>query len=679
MVYSDHEYEPVNPPAENGIQQHVPSQPPPEVQITDAPVKRTSSKKSPPNSIRIPLTDEVVVQSDEEHESGDALTVEEMQARIEDQFFNQSTPSAQLGGSSTNKAAAASSTASNKENVSQPSQAKKFQDTLKMQTGKLRAKFQNIKAPKINMPQRPNFEKLKIQKPNITLPKIPDQMRVNLPSFTLPKKTTARKRTVKQFSTESNVGDSKKKLFDFSTYPRIFKKKKKPDDFNDDDLGMSATVPRSKKSPKSRRNHSKGAKESEKKRKSPDVIRIPLHSEESMDKEEYDLSSRARYEDENIDMDDAYVRESQQMNTASAINAGDFGRSRWNHGSFHGHNPNEVENQENEPEPPAVTSFQNEPKSSELGSFETEPKSSELDSFEHEPNKNVMLDQEMERPQTSPEPEFEQEMDSRQSDMRSVSSSGEVHRPGVLEKINSNEYFIQIGGNYASSELREAFRQPTNQLAKLQTDDSFDREFDISDQSIQEIPKRRPIRKPKRKKTPNVSRERIPYDQESEPDEYPQPYTEQPARPKRKSKQKKNLEDDKPPYQETIFVPEQQFEVMRKSASDNILLTDRGMEDNFHNGHFRQEYSQLYENERMQGIEQPNILISSPYYKQAFRYPDEHSVPLQRYENGTPEAPPRKRSLKSLVSEHDSIIDEINLPEHETSQPNVSKMLLFYT
>ncbi|KAI4471304.1 hypothetical protein MML48_1g02276 [Holotrichia oblita] len=666
---TDHEYEPVNPPAENGIQQHAPPPPPPEVQITDAPVKRTSSKKSPPNSIRIPLTDEVVVQSDEEHESGDALTVEEMQARIEDQFFNQSTPSTQLADSSTNKTPA-SSTASNKENASQPSQAKKFQDTLKIQTGKLRAKFQNIKAPKINMPQRPNFEKLKIQKPNITLPKIPDQMRVNLPSFTLPKKNSARKRPVKQFSTESNVGDSKKKLFDFSTYPRIFKKKKKPDDLNDDDIGMSATVPRSKKSPKGRRNHSKGAKETEKKRKSPDVIRIPLHSEESMDKEEYNLASRARYEDENIDMDDAYVRESQQMNTASALNAGDFGRSRWNHGSFHGHNLNEIENRDNEPEPPALTSFQNETKTSELSSFENEPKSSELDSFENEP-RDAMLDQEMERPQTSPEPEFEQEMDSRQSDMRSVSSSGDVHRPGVLEKINSNEYFIQIGGNYASSELREAFRQPTNQLAKLQTDDSFDREFDISDQSIQEIPKRRPIRKPKRKKTPNVSRERIPYDQESEPEEYPEPYIEQPARPKRKSKQKKNPDDDKPPYQETIFVPEQEFEVMRKSASENILLTDRGVEDNFHNGHFRQEYPQLYENERMQGIEQPNILICSPYYKQAFRYQDDHNIPLQRYGNETPEAPPRKRSLKSLVSEHDSIIDEINLPEHETSQPNI--------
>ncbi|KRT81567.1 hypothetical protein AMK59_5871, partial [Oryctes borbonicus] len=628
----DHEYEPVNPPADTSTEQLPPPPPPPEVQVNDAPVKRTSSKeskKSRPDSLRIPLKDEVMVQSDEEVESGDVLTVEEMQARIEDQYFNRaSSQQENLPASETS----ATNTTDEKEIAPQGSQAKKIQDAFKTQAEKLRTKIKNIKKPNIHMPSRPNFEKFKIQKPNISMPKIPDQMRVNLPSFTLPKKSSfTRKRTVKQYSTESNAGDSKKKLFDFSTYPRIFKKKKKSDDLDDDDLNVSATVPRSKKSSKGK---SEKAKESEKKQKNPDVIRIPLHSEASMDKEENGMSSHGRYEEENINMDDAYVKESQQLNTASRFNTGDFSRNRWNHGSFHEHHLNEIEDIENQP-------------------------------------KDVELDHEVERPQTSSEPEMEPEMEidsvHRQSDMRSVSSSGDVHRPGVLEKINSDEYFMQMGGNYASSELREAFEQPTNQLAKLQTDDSFDQEFNVSDQSFQEIRKRKPIKKPKRKKTPNVSRERISFDQESETEEYPEPYMhEEPARPKRKNKQMKNGQNDKSPYRETILVPDPEFDIMRKAASDNILLTNREEEENFQNSKFRQEYPQHYENEKMQGIEQPDILISDPYQRRRFQYNEDDYVHLERYEEEMPEAPPRKqRSLKSLASEHDSIIDELNLPKQE--------------
>lgn len=118
-------------------------------------------------------------------------------------------------------------------------------------------------------------------------------------------------------------------------------------------------------------------------------------------------------------------------------------------------------------------------------------------------------------------------------------------------------------------------------------------------------------------------------------------------------------------------MPEPEFEIMRKAASDNILLRDRRTDDDFHDGHFRPAYPQHYENEKMRGIEQPDILISDAYQKKAYRYNDDEN--LNGYEKETPEAPPRKqRSLKSLISEHDSIIDEFNPPKQDIPIQNVS-------
>ena len=503
------------------------------------------------------------------------------------------------------------------------SHGKRIQDAFKNKTEKIRSTFKTMKKPQF---RSPNFNKFKI----------PDQMRVNLPSFHSSKKITTQETTTtiktpsvkeRQFSTESNVSETKRKIFNFKTYPRIFKKKAKVgDELGDEDVERpvveSATVPRVKKTSigsrwaqtiTSLKNREESKKDPESKRKSPDTIRIPLHSEESMDREENDLS-RHPYEE---DIDEEYTRENEESGRASPFSS-DLFRNRWNHGSFHGENLHEIESD----------------------------------------MKITDLDNDME-PEESPQ-EIER------SDIKSSSSFGDVHRRGVLEEINQDEFFLRMKGYsqddiemgaYLSSEIREAFRQPVNALSRMQDED-----FDASDRSLQEPPKKKPIKKPKRKKTPHVSHEKISNESNTEPEEYPREEF-LPPRPKRKGKGKKR-EKDVIPYQETIPIDLEHvnqtkvFQPIRQTSSD-VVVSDQTTEDD-PRFYFREEYPQMYENEHMLGIDQPNILISDPYQMSLFLDTNDERNDELGYENERPEAPARKqKSLKSLSSEHDSITEEI--------------------
>lgn len=95
----------------------------------------------------------------------------------------------------------------------------------------------------------------------------------------------------------------------------------------------------------------------------------------------------------------------------------------------------------------------------------------------------------------------------------SVSSLG--HRRGVLEEIDSDQFFLREKGisqdnidmgKYLSTEIREAFRSPANALSEFQ---SFN--FEQSRASNQSLPetKRKQVKKPKRRKTPHTSQERL--------------------------------------------------------------------------------------------------------------------------------------------------------------------------
>ncbi|XP_022907852.2 myb-like protein X isoform X2 [Onthophagus taurus] len=578
---TDHEYEPINPPAPS---------PTPQSQQEIKPQQIKSSLKKP-TSIRIPLHDDVIVQDE-------PIETEDIDEEPPIELSTLSTPSSSK--------------------TPEESQKNKFQEAFKAQAGKIRTKFKNIKRPQ-------HLDKLKIKKPhiNINVPKIPDTVKLNLPSFTLPKKTTVVK--TRQYSTESNVGGTKKKFFDFSTYPRIFKRKNK-NEFDD----LDVTLPRKNKDKEKKKDSPKKSKDS------PKIIRIPLHSEESMDREDLDLTHRY---DEDIDIENDYLRESQEMHEINKANAetqkfnqdfnkyniefnNDLTRNRWKHGKFYGENLNEIDQNEDV----AITDLDN-----DLDVSQNIPQDI------HQQDYNIQQDFNNQNQEISKDLDIPQDF---RPDYRSISSSGDIHRRGVLEEIDSDEFFLREKGIsqdniQISSQIKETFK-PTN---KIPADDSFE-----TDQSVQEVPKRRPIKKPKRKKTPNVSREQISYEHESEPEE--EKVQVEPIRPKRKPKKKKD-ENEFLDYHRP-YVGDND---LRRAVSDNVL----GKEDDhhFYDGDFRKDFPQMYENEQMEGIDQPNILLSDPYEK-------ENVILSSKPQNGFPEAPPRKqKSLKSLVSEHDSIIDEI--------------------
>lgn len=615
-IYSDHEYEPVNPPPE--------TEKPPVVVATHE--KQTTITSSGPRHVRIPLHDEVVVSSDE---ADTVETAQNLQDRLEAHFNlpPQSEPKLEAPQAKPEEASPRKDSKSTMLTQIE-GQGKKIKDAFNTQTGKFKTKLQSIKKPNISMPSKPTFDKSKmqkiknsmpkIQKPKLTMPKMPkmpEKSKINFPSFSLPRKgTTKSKLKQRQFSTESNAGDSKNKLFDFSTYPRIFKRKKANDDL-DQELPESATVPRTKTKSSlwthKKVEESKMPKE-ETKKESPVYIRIPLHSEESLNKMDAldidpNIASHTRY-NEDIDIEDAYRKENQEIHRASPFSSKYV--ERWKHGTFHA----QASKKEPRNEPDVCT---------------------DLDHPEEYSPPNGHLEQRA----------------------HSSGSSGDIHRRGVLEEINPDEFFLrQKGisqdnievGMYLSSEIREAFKNPTNSLTQMQ-DDSYDRDYevDISDQSLDESPKRKPIRKPKRKRTPHVSQEKIAYDQESvttEPEEYPKVYD--PAKPKRRSKKYNRDRHSKTeeiiPYQETIPVDEPEGLNFREISPEN-----------------RPRDHQMYENGHMEGIEQPEIKISNPYQREFYnknldRYLDEADFePL-------PQVPTRRhRSLKSLsASEHDSITGE---------------------
>ncbi|RZC41601.1 hypothetical protein BDFB_010194 [Asbolus verrucosus] len=542
----------------------------------------------------------------------ESFTVQEMQTEIESKFFGK-TPEAP----SKPETSLHTSPVDTSEPEKPPPKSEgpgKFQQAIKTQAGKFKSKLHGIKKPNIKLPAtpkitKPNFDKFKFEKPKI-----------NLPTFSLPRKNPL-KRSLKQrqLSTESNAGDSKKNYFDFRTYPRLFKKKQK-DDFDSSFSSKSerevpefATVPRTKRS-----------QEETDRWGGRDSIRVPLHKKDSVedndreDSVERRIAAHMRYE-QDIDIDDAYERENQEIHTASPFSH-DY-NSRWNHGSFH-------------PDP-------------------------NLEFRDNTENRQVT---DLDSPGDAPAPH--ESFDTNTSkDVHSSESSLGVHRRGVLEEIDSDEFFLrQKGisqdnievGMYLSSEIREAFKSPTNALADLQREPrDFSYEARASNQSLPETPsKRKVIKKPKRKKTPHVSQEQIVYDQDSEQELADLP----PCRPKRRSKRNKKQKEPEAvvPYQETIAV--------------NVLEENIGILGN--SEYEPEKYQIMYENEQMQGKEQPEIKVIDPYAD--FKYDEKYDSDDEvfRDEISPPAAPPRKnRSLKSLnYSEHDSILGEFNTDKEPLSQ-----------
>ncbi|KAK9891427.1 hypothetical protein WA026_014664 [Henosepilachna vigintioctopunctata] len=407
-------------------------------------------------------------------------------------------------------------------------------------------------------------------------------------------------------------------IFNFSTYPRAQKKE------------VKVKPAKTQSPPQTASNNSA------------DSIRIPLHSKESMDQEngvfplaanmeedytvEEEKESPRRYQ-EDIDTDDeqdAIQRERQEKHRAAVEAASQPEESRWKHGNFFnvqngtGHHYDDEEQADEEVE-------------------EENPEDYEVD-YEHQ---EIVTD--LDQPEETHQPSIptRQKLKLQQHDSidtnhsrdvgSSVSSLGQ-HRRGVIEEIDSDQFFLREKGisqdnidmgRYLSTEIREAFRVPANALADMHAYNYT--EMRDSNQSLPET-KRKPIKKPKRRKTPHTSQERLRYEPESENDDY---NFMPPTRPKRRSKRRSRPEDDTEeviPYIETISVEPAKVED-------------------------RDKFSRYYENNELGGVEYRDMGIRA-------------SEPI-------PAAPPRKhKSLKSLnASEHESIFNDFE-NEHENKRVN---------
>ncbi|KAJ8916888.1 hypothetical protein NQ315_013356 [Exocentrus adspersus] len=576
---SDHEYEPINPP--------------PDIQIVVSPTPTENALEGiSPLQSSDKYPDVLYKKND--------LPLDDKQSHI------QKTDPYPVSQSDTITNTSSQPTSNNEPTPDTIKSPNKFQISWKQTTNNFKNRIRNMKKQQPPAPDdgsKPKSVKFKFERPKFNLAKkFPDRSKINLPSlpsFNLPRRNSA-KRSLKerQQSTESNVSDSKKKSFDFSTYPRIFKKKSKPADEKKTELDL-ATDSRLIQQENDNQNSSPSC-----------IQRIPLNSDvsensdenierlsepdienhENDDKNEYfddQMASHIRYKDD-IDNDDEF--ESQIINKEDYLN-------RWNRGNFN----------------------------------------CDIDTDYRRRYENSRFEvTDLDSPDDMDQQTFDFTLNQNKETYSSGSSFGGQRLGGVLEEINPDEFFLRKKGisqdnievgMYLSSEIKEAFRTPDNALSKMEHRDSSLVDSNISLPETRS--KRKEVKKPKRKKTPHVSPERISPDESDDEDVSS---SSPPLRPKRRSKRYRELKNSENiiPYQETV------------SVETNVSSEDLVAEDT----------TNLLNN-RSRDIVTTTGGIALASDDLDFNYIDENP-------EDKPAAPPRKhKSLKSLTSENDSILEDI--------------------
>lgn len=651
---SDHEYEPINPPPDTPPTSHT-------SQADASDSQRSHDGFTGEKFLRIPMDNELVQATSEEDIKPEPKTKtstpkpstisSERQTTSESVFTN---PTEDL------------------EDEEPIDKGPTMKQKMKNQADVFKTKIKGMKGPNFSKMRRPDFSKIKkpkFQVPKINRPKfarksdrsttpptpprrkyIPQIKMPPMPpmpkmpkiqwskekkepsapfSFSFPraKRQLPEQRTFS--TTESSVG-SKPNIFDFRTYPRIFDKTKKAKQREAEEVTSSGTdnptlevrtAPKRKKGPVGARWVKKFTDidyaDAELKVE-PHITTVDSVGRAGSLERRMEADLRYQQALEAEDEMREYEKETQEFHRQSDPNYPD----RWSHGSF------------------------------------------------HHPQPNVEVDNKKETPR-----HFE---DTQQSERSSIGSSGSRRRRGVLEEIDSDEFFLrQKGisqdniqyGLYLSSEIRDAFRQPVNTLSQLsdapQSYGSREYEMDASDLSLTKPyrPKRekRKVKKTRKiKKTPHASQERV--EQEFIDEEEP------PNLPKRGKKSKQETEFDQERSDETSETNKSAPKApIARYESDNLSLpnivgyVDRDINKEYER--FLKDESKTYENEMMKDKEQPEIVVSNGR-DTTFEVPQKDIETFLR-ENGLTDVPKpptrRNRSLRSLDrSERDSLIDEFH-------------------
>lgn len=225
--------------------------------------------------------------SDDQEEDDEEMTAEELQAQMEERFFNQAASKSAIPVKVNKTQPGTSGVKAASPAASEPAQAQSFQQKLKSQADKFKASFQTMTKrkeapkeevegnenegeppakskfqfpkrpkfdrskfklpdrPKLKMPERakfkmPNRPKLKLpERPKFNLPdrskfKLPDRPKIQIPNLKLPKRSNSFKERDDATAGTSAMG-SKKELFDFKTFPRIFNKRKRDENGGESD------------------------------------------------------------------------------------------------------------------------------------------------------------------------------------------------------------------------------------------------------------------------------------------------------------------------------------------------------------------------------------------------------------------------------------------------------------
>ncbi|KAL1518072.1 hypothetical protein ABEB36_001753 [Hypothenemus hampei] len=399
--------------------------------------------------------------------------------------------------------------------------SQKLQEAFKQ----VKTKIHNVRLPKKPEFKRPHFK---------LLSKIPDRATIRLPHISLPgTRKTTETRTVETRHVESSIDESqtKKSKFDFKTlggtFPR-FKKKKKPKQ----EVQIFATVPRTRKEQLS--------------------TRIPLQSDNSgsstQDAPPTAYDDRETSLDMDVGVEVEYERENREINQEAFL-------TRWQHGNFKNAPPTEDER---------IIGQLVEQRFGRIGQGYSVEKVETLE-------ERLRKDEERPTYEEDEDEGFElqlphnrhlvTDLDNLDEDMHikdEYSSEGSIglQQKGRLGKldIDSDEFFVV-------HEIREGFQTPANTLAQMNEYDPIGSNRSLPSQIRGD--KKPSIKKPKRKKTPHVSREEIPGDEESIEE-----LLVTPSRPKRRSKRNKRRPGEMVPYQDTIPIEEphgQRLEFPRES------------------------------------------------------------------------------------------------------------------
>ena len=208
---------------------------------------------------------------------------------------------------------------------------------------------------------------------------------------------------------------------------------------------------------------------------------------------------------------------------------------------------------------------------------------------------------------------------------RSSGSSSLRHRAGVLEEIDSDEFFLREKGlsqedvevgRYLTSEIREAFRAPVSALSQMDNFEYYDDEEDVENlgQQYRSTPDREPTRPARTRslrprKRSSKSKESSPAEEEDSSQFF---NTFPPTRPKRSRKAPQQQQEEKDitkdiderGYEQDMEVDETGEHEIKKIPS--FTLTDD--EGNFRkqsveeDGHFRQQ--SINEKYRQESLEE---------------------------------------------------------------------------